>query len=57
MSLSRADVARYGPMHFLGALGAGGLAVSFFMYLMWLTPHEGSPIPTFASLTDRKSVV
>ena len=41
---------RYSPLYFLAALGAGGLAVSFFMYLMWLTPHPGSPIPTFASL-------
>ncbi|WP_349371589.1 hypothetical protein [Salinarimonas sp.] len=41
---------RYSPLYFLAALGAGGLAVSFFMYLMWMTPHDGSPIPTFASL-------
>ncbi len=40
----------YSPLHFLGALGAGGLAVSFYMYLMWMTPHPGSPIPSFASL-------
>ena len=42
---------RYSPLYFLASLGAGGLAVSFFMYLMWLTPHPGSPIPTFATLT------
>lgn len=41
---------RYSPLYFLAALGAGGLAVSFFMYIMWLTPHKGSPIPTFATL-------
>ena len=41
---------RYNPLYFLAALGAGGLAVSFFMYIMWLTPHTGSPIPTYATL-------
>jgi len=40
---------RYNPLYFLASVGAGGLAVSFFMYLMWLTPHKGSPIPSFAS--------
>jgi hypothetical protein len=30
----------------------GGLAVSFFMYLMFLTPHPDSPIPTFNSLAQ-----
>ncbi len=42
----------YSPIYFLNALGAGGLAISFYMYLMWFTPHEGSPIPTFASLAE-----
>ena len=41
---------RYSPMYFLGALGAGGLAVSFFMYIMWMTPHQMSPIPSFESV-------
>ncbi len=39
----------YSPLYFLSALGAGGLAVSFFMYLMFLTPHPDTPIPTFES--------
>lgn len=43
---------RYSPLYFLASLGAGGLAVSFFMYLMWLTPHAGSPIPHFATLLE-----
>jgi hypothetical protein len=34
----------YSPLYFLSALGAGGLAISFYMYLMWFTPHEGSPV-------------
>lgn len=37
----------YNPIYFLSALGAGGLSVSFFMYLMFLVPHEGSPMATF----------
>ncbi|WP_068311945.1 TsoY family (seleno)protein [Polycladidibacter hongkongensis] len=40
----------YSPLYFLSSVGAGGLAISFFMYLMWLTPHKGSPIPSFTSL-------
>ncbi|WP_421858070.1 TsoY family (seleno)protein [Oricola sp.] len=40
----------YNPLYFLAALGAGGLAVSFFMYIMWMTPHAGQPIPSFTTL-------
>jgi len=50
MSLSKAAPAPYNPLYFLAALGAGGLAVSFFMYIMWMTPHAGQPIPTFSTL-------
>ncbi|MCA0438378.1 MAG: hypothetical protein M9891_06415 [Austwickia sp.] len=35
----------YRPLYFLAALGMGGLSVSFFVYLMFLIPHPGSPIP------------
>ena len=49
---SAAQAAPYTPQYFLAALGAGGLAVSFFMYLMWMTPHEGAPIAHFASWTS-----
>lgn len=38
---------KFNPMCFLSALGAGGLSVSFFMYLMFLVPHEGVPLATF----------
>jgi hypothetical protein len=41
---------RYRPLYFLAALGAGGLSVSFFMYLMFLVPHPDAPIPTFTDL-------
>lgn len=35
---------KYSPMYYLASLGAGGLAVSFFMYLNFLVPHEGKPM-------------
>ena len=35
--------ARYSPLYFLAALGAGGLMVTFFMYLMFWVPHPGRP--------------
>jgi hypothetical protein len=38
---------KFTPMCFLSALGAGGLSVSFFMYLMFLVPHDGVPMATF----------
>ena len=38
---------KFNPMCFLASLGAGGLSVSFFMYLMFLVPHEGTPMATF----------
>lgn len=39
----------YNPLYFLGSLGAGGTAVTFFMFLMFMTPHA-TPIPTFDTL-------
>lgn len=38
----------YSPLYFLAALGAGGLAVSFFLMLMFWIPHPGQPIPVFS---------
>lgn len=34
----------YVPMYHLGALGSGGLAISFFLYLNFLLPHESGII-------------
>jgi len=39
----------FNPLIFLKSLGAGGLAISFFMYLMFMTKHK-APIPTFDTL-------
>jgi len=38
---------RYSPLYFLAALGAGGLAVTFFLQLMFWLPHPGQPVPIF----------
>jgi hypothetical protein len=48
-SLSRpAD--SYSPLYFLGSLGAGGLTVTFFMWLMFWIPHPGRTVPVFEDL-------
>lgn len=38
---------KYLPTCFLSSLGAGGLSVSFFMYLMFLVPHPNTPMATY----------
>ncbi len=38
---------KFSPMCFLSSLGAGGLSISFFMYLMFLVPHPNTPIATY----------
>lgn len=40
----------YSPLYFLAALGAGGLAVTFFMWLMFWIPHPGQPVPLFEDI-------
>lgn len=40
----------YSPLYFLGALGAGGITVTFFMALMFWVPHPGQPVPVFEDL-------
>lgn len=41
----------YSPLYFLASLGAGGLTVTFFMYLMFWVPHPGQPVPVFHDIT------
>ncbi|RBI86209.1 hypothetical protein DRV85_05485 [Rhodosalinus halophilus] len=41
---------RYSPLYFLASLGAGGVAVTFFMYLMFWVPHPGQPVPVFEDI-------
>ncbi len=37
----------WSPLYFLASLGAGGLAVTFFMFLMFWVPHPDQPVPVF----------
>lgn len=38
---------RHSPLNFLAALGAGGLEVTFFMWLLFWVPYAGRPVPVF----------
>ncbi|MEN8839926.1 MAG: hypothetical protein ABF254_01605 [Octadecabacter sp.] len=40
----------YSPLYFLASLGAGGLVVTFFMYLMFWVPHPNAPVPVFEDI-------
>lgn len=40
----------WSPLYFLASVGAGGLAVTFFMYLMFWVPHPARPVPVFEDL-------
>lgn len=42
--------ARWSPLHFLGALGAGGIVVTFFLWFMFWVPHRGRPVPIFEDI-------
>lgn len=45
----------YTPTYFLSALGAGGLSVSFFIYLLFFVPHPNVPLATFDFVFDALS--
>ena len=40
----------WSPLYFLASVGAGGLAVTFFMYLMFWVPHPDRPVPVFEDI-------
>ncbi len=40
----------YSPLYFLASVGAGGVAVSFFMWLMFWVPHPDQPVPVFEDI-------
>lgn len=40
----------WSPLYFLASVGAGGLAVTFFMYLMFWIPHPGRSVPVFEDI-------
>ncbi len=37
---------RYSPLYFLASLGAGGMAVSFYIYLFFMVEHPSTPLAT-----------
>ncbi|SPF78656.1 hypothetical protein ALP8811_02585 [Aliiroseovarius pelagivivens] len=41
---------KYSPLYFLASVGAGGLSVTFFMYLMFWVNHPGKPVPVFEDI-------
>lgn len=40
----------YAPLYFLASVGAGGVAVSFFMWLLFWIPHPGRTVPIFEDI-------
>jgi hypothetical protein len=40
----------YTPLYFLASLGAGGLAISFFMYPFFMIKERTTPMPTFETI-------
>ena len=40
----------FNPTYFLAALGAAGLAISFFLYPMFMLPHPQTPMVTFEAI-------
>jgi hypothetical protein len=44
--------ARYNPLYFLAALGNGGMAITFFLYLNFMIPHPTTPIITFDGIAQ-----
>ena len=41
---------KWSPLYFLASVGSGGLAVTFFMYLMFWVPHPNAPVPVFEDI-------
>ena len=50
MSMQTRPADTYSPLYFLASVGAGGLAVTFFMYLMFWVPHPNAPVPVFEDI-------
>jgi hypothetical protein len=40
----------FNPHYFLSALGAGGLAITFFLYPMFMVPHPQTPMVSYESI-------
>jgi len=48
--MSKKEKTPYSPLFFLASLWAGWTSVMFFMYLMFMTKHPNTPVPTFDSI-------
>jgi hypothetical protein len=48
LEVSVKQIKNWSPLHFLASLGAGGMAVTFFMYLMFWVPHPDQPVPVYS---------
>jgi hypothetical protein len=46
-SLPSRPADRWSPLYFLASVGAGGIAVTFFMWLYHWVAHPGQPVPVF----------
>ena len=40
----------WSPLYFLASVGAGGLVVTFFMWLYWWIPHPDQSVPVFEDI-------
>jgi len=40
----------WAPQYFLASVGAGGLSVSFFLWLYMWVPHPGQQVPVFEDI-------
>ena len=40
----------WSPLYFLASVGAGGVAVTFFMYLLFWVPHPEKAVPVFEDI-------
>ena len=50
MSSSNRPADTWVPQYFLASVGAGGLAVSFFLWLYMWIPHPGQQVPVFEDI-------
>jgi hypothetical protein len=51
-NLSTRPADNWSPLYYLASVGAGGLAVTFFMYLMFWVPHPDKPVPVFEDIAS-----
>ncbi len=49
-SVSQRPADNWSPLYFLASVGAGGLAVTFFMYLLFWVPHPNATVPVFEDI-------